>query len=52
MGRVGAKSNQDGFKHIPWCKKQVIAKNLLGRKPNSLNNRPLRSPIYKQCKKS
>ena len=52
MSRGGAKSNQVGFKHIPWCRKQVVAKNLLGQKPRTVNYHLLMSPIYKQCKKS
>ena len=24
-------NNQDGFGHVPWCRIQVIDKNLLGR---------------------
>ena len=37
MSKGGAKSNQDGFEHIPWCRKQVVAKNLLGRKLRTVN---------------
>ena len=52
MSRGGVKSNQDGFEHVPWCRKQVLAKISWVGRPNTQYNRLVRSPIYKQCKKS
>ena len=46
--RGGAKSHQDGLEHFPWCRKQVVAKISWV----SEIYRQLRSPIYKQCKRS
>ena len=42
MSRGGAKSNQDGLEHFPWCRKQVVAKISWV----SEIYRQLRSPIY------
>ena len=52
MSRGGAKSNQNGLEHTPWCRKQVVAKSPGSETEYGEISRQLRSPIYKQCKKS